>query len=326
MLVKTPELKDHQGKVIPNSIAKIEKIQIGGVTQYLMIRGNNINSPVILFIHGGPGQAEIGYIRETQRELEEKFVVVRWDQRGSGLSSENIPEESITINMIISDANEITDYLIRRFNQPKIFIAGHSWGTILATNAVKNAPEKYLAYIGVGQFVDVKEGEKISYDYTMSEAKKQKNIDVIAQLEKIGPPPYTSDDFLIRAQCLSMLGCVFKTEPKINMGEALMLSPEYGQSTKLNYLKNAIASSKLLAPAILSVQFLDDIKELKVPIYFIMGKYDYHTPTAMVEVFCNQLQAPKKELILFENSAHVPQLEESEKFNKTLIRILEENS
>lgn len=228
--------------------------------------------------------------------------------------------------MIISDTNEITDYLIRRFNQPKIFIAGHSWGTILATNTVKNAPEKYLAYIGVGQFVDVKEGEKISYDYTLSEAKKQKNIDVIAQLEKIGPPPYTSDDFLIRAQCLSMLGCVFKTEPKINMGEALMLSPEYGQSTKLNYLKNAIASSKLLAPAILSVQFLDDIKELKVPIYFIMGKYDYHTPTAMVEVFCNQLQAPKKELILFENSAHVPQLEESEKFNKTLIRILEENS
>lgn len=325
MALRTPQIKDAHGKVIPNSIAEIKKIRIGSINQYLMIRGNNINNPVILFIHGGPGQSEIGYIRECQRELEEKFVVVRWDQRGSGLSSsKNMQKESLNINILVSDTNEITDYLTKRFSQPKIFIAGHSWGTIIATNAVKNTPEKYLAYIGIGQFVDAKEGEKISYDYTMSEAKKQNNIKVIKKLEKIGPPPYKSDDFLVRAQCLSMLGGVFNTEPKINMFKALMLSPEYTLLTKLSYLKNALASSKILAPEILKVKFLEDIKEFNVPIFFIMGKYDYHTPTAMVEKFYSQLHAPKKELILFENSAHVPQLEENEKFNKTLIKILEE--
>lgn len=323
---RTTEIKDENGKVIPNSIAEIKKIEIGGVNQYLMIRGNNKNNPVILFVHGGPGQSEIGYIREYQKELEEKFVVVRWDQRGAGLSySKDIPKESMIMNTLVSDTNEITNYLVKRFNQSKIFISGHSWGTIIATNAVKNTPEKYLAYIGIGQFVDAKEGEKISYDYTMSEAKKQNNTEIIKQLEKIGTPPYTADDLLIRANCLSMLGCVFKTEPKKNMGSALMLSPEYNLLAKLNYQKNGISSSKILVPEILRVKFLEDIKEFKVPVYFIMGKYDYFTPTAMVEKFYNQLQAPKKELILFENSAHVPQLEENEKFNKTLIRILEEN-
>lgn len=326
MPASTPKIKDKNDNVIPNSIAEIKEIEVGGVKQYLMIRGSNINNPVILFVHGGPGQSEIGYIREYQKELEEKFVVVRWDQRGSGLSaSKDVPKESLNMNTLVSDTNEITDYLIKRFNQPKIFIAGHSWGTIIATHAVNNTPEKYVAYIGIGQFVDSKEGEKISYDYTMSEGKKQNNTDVIKQLEEIGPPPYTADDGLIRAQCLSMLGCVFKTEPKINMGSALMLSPEYNLSAKLNYRKNALSSSKILFPETLQVKFLEDIKEFKVPVYFIMGKYDYFTPTAMVEKFYNQLQAPKKELILFENSAHIPQLEENEKFNKTLIRILEEN-
>ncbi len=325
MSIKTPAIKDQHGKVIANSIAEVKKIMIGGVNQYLMIRGNSINNPVILFIHGGPGQSEIGYIRECQRELEEKFVVVRWDQRGSGLSSKGISKESLNLNTFILDVNEITDYLIKRFNQPKIFISGHSWGTIIATNAVKNTPEKYLAYIGVGQVVDAKEGEKISYDYTMSEAKKQNNVKVIKKLEKIGPPPYKPEDFLMRAQCLSMLGCVFKTKPKTNMGKALMSSSEYNLSTKLGYIRNALTCSKILASEMLQIKFLEDIKELKVPIYFIMGKYDYHTPTAVAEKFYNQLQAPKKDFILFENSAHVPQLEENEKFNKTLIRILEEN-
>lgn len=325
MSIKTPAIKDQHGKVIANSIAEVKKIMIGGVNQYLMIRGNSINNPVILFIHGGPGQSEIGYIRECQRELEEKFIVVRWDQRGSGLSSKGISKESLNLNTFILDVNEITDYLIKRFNQSKIFISGHSWGTIIATNAVKNTPEKYLAYIGVGQVVDAKEGEKISYDYTMSEAKKQNNVKVIKKLEKIGPPPYKPEDFLMRAQCLSMLGCVFKTKPKINMGKTLMSSSEYNLSTKLGYIRNALTCSKILASEMLQVKFLEDIKELEVPIYFIMGKYDYHTPTVVVEKFYNQLQAPKKDFILFENSAHVPQLEENEKFNKTLIRILEEN-
>lgn len=324
---RTPQIKDKNGKVIENSIAEIRKVTVGGVSQYLMIRGNNINNPVILFIHGGPGQAEIGYIRELQKELEEKFVVVRWDQRGSGLSaSKHIPKESINAHTLVSDANEITDYLIKRFNKSQIFIAAHSWGTIVATNAVKNNPEKYSAYIGIGQYSDSKESEKTSYEYAVSEAKRQNNKEILKQLEKIGPPPYTADDVLTRAQCLSQLGCIFKTEPQINMSKSLMLSPEYNLVTKLYYLKNALSSIQMLKPELLKVNFLEEVTELKVPVYFIMGKYDYFTPTSIVEKFYNKLQAPKKELILFENSAHIPQLEENQKFNKTIIRILEENT
>jgi len=322
---RTPVIKDGEGKVLPESIARIQKIEIGGVSQYLMIRGNDIGNPVLLFVHGGPGQAEIGYIREVQKELEERFVVVRWDQRGAGLSaSDEVPAESLTTETLVSDADEITDYLIKTFGQPKIYIAGHSWGTVIATKAVYAHPEKYRAYIGAGQFVDAQKGEVLSYEYALAEARRQQNPEVLEQLKAIGTPPYSAEKFLIRAQCLSRLGCVFHTPPELNMGKALMLSSEYTLPAKLKYMKNGHLSAERLAPEILKVNFLGEIEELRVPVYFIMGKHDYFTPTALAEQFCDQLQAPSKELIVFEDSAHVPQLEEPGRFNRTLIRILEE--
>lgn len=321
---KTSLIKE-DGKVVSNSIAEITKVKIGGIDQYLMIRGNNIDNPVIFFIHGGPGQSEIGYIREYQKQLEKKFTVVRWDQRGAGLSNlKDINNENLSLDKLVSDTHEITDYLIKIFNQPKILLAAHSWGTIIATNVVNQTPEKYLAYIGVGQYVAVDEGEKISYLYTLEEGKKQNNKEVISKLEEIGNPPYSKDDFFERAQCLSMLGGVFKSEPEISMGKSFLFSREYDLLTKLNYQKNGMNSSKILIEDMFKVNFLKNVKELKVPTYFIMGKYDYFTPTQLVKKFYEQLKAPKKKLIIFENSAHMPQLEEHDRFNNTIITIWEE--
>lgn len=325
MSIETPAIQNEQGQVIPESMAEIISVNIGGIQQYLMIRGEHKDSPILLCIHGGPGQSEIGYIRPYQEALEKRFLVVRWDQRGAGLSaSPNLPQESFSLSHFVSDTLQVTDYLIQRFNQPKIFITGHSWGSILATHAVQNSPEKYRAYIGVGQFVDAQKSEVIAYQHSVAEAKRQNNADLLEQLESIGQPPYDAPAFLVRAKCLSQLGGVFKTAPSIDMGQAFMTSTEYSPSVKSDYMPNAMASSEVLAPEILQVRFLEDIHSFDLPVYFIMGKHDYHTPTAMVEQFYHQITAPQKELILFENSAHMPQLEEHQAFNQTLIRILDE--
>lgn len=322
---RTPKIKN-KGKIISDSIAEIIKVKIGGVNQSLLIRGHNIKKPIILFLHGGPGQSEIGYIRYYQKKLEEKFIVVRWDQRGSGSSySKDIPKESFTIKQFLEDTNEVTDYLRERFNQSKIFIVGHSWGTVLGTLSAKNHPEKYLAYIGIGQHIHSKESENISYDFVLSKSKEENNKKALEELDRIGPPLYkTMDDQIIQRKWLNTFGGIIKTELEKGMTSSLLLSPEYTLSTKLNYQKRLLACGEMMISELYDVNFMEDIKELEVPVYFLIGRYDYTTAFSLVEEFYSQLQAPKKEMIWFENSAHLPQLEENEKLYKTIIRIAEQ--
>ncbi len=320
--MRTPKIRDTQGNIYPCSIAEVIKLNIGGVEQYLMIRGKNVQNPILLFVHCGPGQAEIGYIRAYQKNLEEHFTVVRWDQRGAGLSySKNIPKDTFTIDMFCNDLNEVTDYLIQRFSQPKIIISGHSWGTVLATYAVNNHPDKYSAYIGIGQVVNSLKAEKISYRYVKDQAEIKNNKKVLSELEKIGEPPYTDKEALIRANCQGRIGGVIKTNPPKSIISSLIVSKEYNLIHKLNYFKGSLYCAKTMYSQVMKIDFLKEIKGLDMPVFFIAGKYDFITPTALVQKFCDELDAPMKELIIFENSAHLPQLEEHEQFAEVLIKI-----
>ncbi|QOR34233.1 alpha/beta hydrolase [Clostridium sp. 'deep sea'] len=319
---RTPKIKS-KGKIISDSITEIKKVKIGGVEQAILIRGHNKNNPVILFLHGGPGQSEIGYIRQYQEKLEEKFVVVRWDQRGSGASfSKDIPQETFTIEQFYKDTDEITDYLREEFNQSKIYICGHSWGTVLGTLAVKNNPEKYLAYIGVAQMVNIKQNENISYDFALRKAKEANDKKAIKNLESM-KVTHTYKNILRYRKYVEKFGGVITTKPKKGIGLLLLMSTEYKLFDKLNYLQRLLYSGKLMHSQIININFMQDIKELQVPTYFIIGKNDFTTAYPLVEKFYKQLKAPKKELIVFKNSAHLPQLEENEKFNNTIIRIME---
>lgn len=108
----------------------LEHVPIGGIKQWLLIRGKQKDVPVLLFVHGGPGGAQIGFARHFQGILEEHFIVVNWDQRGAGLSySKDIPSGSMRIDQFVSDLIEVTDYLRNRFLRKKIYLVGHSFGT-----------------------------------------------------------------------------------------------------------------------------------------------------------------------------------------------------
>ena len=267
-----------------------------------MIRGKNIQNPILLFVHGGPGQAE--------------------DQRGAGLSySKSIPQDTFNIDVFRADLNEVTDYLIQRFNQPKIIIAGHSWGTVLATYSVKDYPDKYSAYIGIGQVVSSMEAERISYRYVKNEAELQNNKRVLRELQKIGEPPHSEREALIRANCQGRIGGITKRNPPKSIISLLISSTEYSFIHKLNYFKSCISSAKIMYSQVIKIDFLKEIKKFDIPIFFIAGKYDFVTPTSLVQKFYDELDAPKKELIVFKNSGHLPQLEECEQFAQTLIKI-----
>ncbi len=123
-------------------IDKIESLTLGGITQWISLRSDNINSPILLFLHGGPGTAQIFWSRKSQKELESSFLVVNWDQRGAGRSySRSLRKEDMKIERFVADAKELIEYLLKRFGQNKVFLAGHSWGSIVGAYLVAKRPD-----------------------------------------------------------------------------------------------------------------------------------------------------------------------------------------
>ena len=317
-VAKTPAIKTD------NSIAQLEKVKLGGVEQWILVRGENRSNPVLLFVHGGPGSPETPLEYYFGRGLEKNFVVVMWDQRNAGKSvsfAHPVPKSSMNIDQFVSDALELTQILEKKFNTPKIYIMGHSWGTIIGTLAVQRRPELFYAYIGIGQCVDLKRDDEISYQFVLDEAKKQNNQKAIKQLEEIGPPPYKSEsDLMTQRGWLDKFHGVFW---KGSMNDYILKglhAQEYNTLDFVKFVYGAEYSGNLMWKDLTSINFIQQAPRLLVPVYFFEGRHDYNTSWPLVQEYYEKLDAPKgKHLIWFENSAHSPNLEETDKFTSEMV-------
>lgn len=322
----TLPIEDQQGQALPGSIASLEKVKLGEQQQWILIRGADTTNPIILFLHGGPGTAEMSLLRKYTTEIEKHFVVVTWDQRGAGKSYAAInPTSSMTINQFIADTCELTKMLCHRFHQQKIFLVGHSWGSVLGILTVQKHPELYHAYIGVGQVANMLENELITYRWTLEQAKNANNKQVVKKLEEMGEPPYSGNwqkKFMTQRRLLGKYGGEVYGNSKgafpLVLG-SLIRCAEYNLSDKVNFFRGIMTSVRLLWPKLMAINLIEQASSLKVPVYFILGRHDYEAPFMLAEQYFKVLEAPSKELIWFENSAHLPNIEESERFNDLLI-------
>jgi pimeloyl-ACP methyl ester carboxylesterase len=190
-------LRDVRRITTPNGIERLDPIQIGGVRQWISVRGRDTANPILLFIHGGPGFAEMPASWIYQSALEDHFTVVQWDQRGAGKSTfdENgAPlSRTITFERMMEDGAEMVAYLRQTYNKPRIFVAGHSWGSVIGLELARTHPGWLHAYIGIGQVINFAAGEQVSFDWVLAEARKRGNQEAIAQLEAIAPYPGPAD-------------------------------------------------------------------------------------------------------------------------------------
>ncbi|MDX8365860.1 alpha/beta hydrolase [Cytobacillus sp. IB215665] len=315
---KTPNFIDANKQIIQDSIASLEMIRIGGVEQCILIRGKNKHKPLILFLHGGPGAAQIGYAPKLQQKLEEDFVVVNWDQRGAGKSySKEVQIDSLNISQFLSDVHELVVLLLQRFNQQKLYLVGHSWGSLLGSIFVKRHPELIHAYIGVGQFVNMVKNEEISYRFTLEKANKTKNNKAKKQLEKIGYPPYNKmTDIVIQRKWLDKFGGAVYGSTQMKSIRKSVSYREYSIIDWLRFMRHnkfSFSNSKLW-DELMAMDLVSEVDEMKVPVYICVGRYDYTTPFELAEEYYEHLKAPKKELVWFEKSAHSPNFEEPDKF------------
>jgi pimeloyl-ACP methyl ester carboxylesterase len=323
---KAQPITDLNGEAIHNSISAIEKVVLGGQEQYLIIRGANTVNPVMLFVHGGPGSPEIAFMKHYNTAIETDFTMVYWEQRGAGKSySESVPVASMNLAQFISDAGELSGYLAKRFKQDKIYIMGHSWGSLLGILTAYEYPELFHAYIGIGQVAHQYRAEKISFQWVKEQAHLQNDRDALDELSQMNFPDSLANSkewmpFVIkeRKYVTQFGGAMRAIDGMWPMVKTVLTTDEYTLGDKVNYMKGNIFSIEQLWHEVIQANLFTKIDSMRVPVYIFQGVYDYQTPYAVAKDFYEQLKAPEKEFYTFSNSAHSPIMEEVEKFNSII--------
>ncbi len=314
-------------------IAESKYLDINGTKQFVMIRGENIKNPVLLHLHGGPGVSEIGGLSKYNKDLEKNFTVVYWDQRNAGKSYiENFPAAEIKVKKYIEDVDALAKYIKNRLKVEKLLLVGHSWGSRLGMLTVQKHPAHFSAFISTGQEVAAADGELQSYRYTLAKAKELKNQEFVQQLEAIGEPQggdyrtmYSSPEgfSLQKFVLLELNKQIYDGFTIEDLYANFQESEEYTQQEKENYLKSAEFTNQHIMndDDFNNFDLRRQVPEVTVPVFFIVGKFDYINPAPLAKQYYDVLKAPKKEYILFENSGHDPAWEESQRYHAEISRI-----
>lgn len=323
----TRTIADSRHIVSPNGVEELIKVPIGGIDQWLSIRGRDRRNPILLVLHGGPASPSMPSDYTYQSPWEDYFTVVQWDQRGAGKTYDTNTEAQMapgmTIEGMTDDAAQVVQYLRQRFGKQKIFVLGHSWGTVLGTRLTQQHPDWFYAYIGVGQVVNVRRNEEIGYDFALRNAKASGDAEAIRELQAIGPYPGTT------ALTLQRLGVRSKWEMKYGgltygrqnyhyVSEAEQFSPDYSEKDLDAIDKGSMFTITHLMQPLLAVDF-DNATHFDCPVILFVGQHDETTSHELAEQWFDKIQAPSKHLVLFADSAHMVMEEQPGRFLMHLV-------
>ncbi len=322
---KPKPFMDKNGSLLPGSLSEKVFVNINGVKQGMFIKSKDVTHPVLLYLHGG--MPDYFLTEKYPTGLEDYFTVVWWEQRGSGLSySANLPRETTTLEQMISDTLEVTNYLRQRFGKEKIYLMGHSGGTFIGIQAAARAPELYYAYIGVAQMSNQLQSEKLAYDYMLQQFKENGDTKMVKKLEA-APVTVTSGTpksyLLLRDVAMHSLG-IGTTHDMHSVVTDIFLPSfqcrDYTLSEKIGMWRGKSQSGVAsLWDAMLSTNLSEHLPEVDVPVYFFDGVYDYTVNYTLAKNYFEKLHAPIKGFYTFEQSAHSPIFEEPEK-SLTILR------
>ncbi len=320
----TPAFVDEQGNTLTNSIAEERYVEINDIEHYLLIRGRDTSKPILLFLHGGPGASAMPFNRRYAANLEDHFVVVNWDQRGAGKTfARQLGEQSLSLDLMIDDVAKVVDWLLAEFAREQLVLAGHSWGSMLGLEYISQHPEHISFYVGMGQMADTQKSEKQVYEWALEKARSENDNKGLATLNEIGLPPYDQVKKMMRHRgvvsqhggnwygqslgdidyvltCLSVSEFSWLDIPALANGTSYSLSAFYDEFS--NY------------------SAVERYSSFEVPLLFILGRHDRVVSPDPAAQYLENVQAPIKEAVWFERSAHNPQWEEPDRFLAELLR------
>jgi pimeloyl-ACP methyl ester carboxylesterase len=321
-LGRTHPFRGANGKVVPGSIAEVGYLRIGGVEQWVMIRGRNRENPPLILLFGGPGWPETGFFRFFNASLEDVFTVVYWEQRGSGRSfARSIPRSSMTVERFVADLDELVEAVRDRVGSAKVVILGHSWGSVLGVLYCERFPEKVAAYVGVAQIGDWPAAEASSYAFALAQAQRLGDRKAVTKLRAIGPPPYDARSVLAERTLLQRL------DGQLNAGALwtlirILAVTEVSIVDLPDLVRGFRFSLDAMWAEVSALNLLDRVPALQIPVFFFLGrKDDWVSPETSVAYY-EALTAPSKRLVWFDESRHEVFADEPAKFNSSMVELV----
>jgi proline iminopeptidase len=304
--------------VTPNGVQESFIATLGGARQYVSVRGADRANPIILYVHGGPASVELPISWSFQRPWEDFFTVVQWDQRAAGksflLNDPKAMAPTLTLDRYRDDAVELIELLRARYGKRKIFLLGHSWGSVVGLAVAVKRPDLLYAYLGMGQLIDFQENEVTSYAMVLDQARHDGNVQAIKELEAVAPYPGAGDLDLTKTGVERKWSVYYgglaqgrrDSDFYIHIGR---LSPEYGLADRKAWDDSSDFSMANLWPKLAGISF-EHIRSLGTPVFLLLGRHDTTTPPQIAAAWLKRLSAPSKSVIWFDNSAHLPMIEE----------------
>jgi pimeloyl-ACP methyl ester carboxylesterase len=293
---------------LPGGVAALDTVSLGGDEQWVLARGRSDANQVLLFLHGGPGTPLMYLAHAFQRELEESFVVVHWDQRGAGKSfRSDIPAGAMTTTRLLTDARELAEQLRQRFGGRRILVVGHGWGGLLGMVLAQRHPELVRCYVGVGQVGSLRHVEEMQDRFIRAQAELLGERKALENMDRLGGT--------VREKWLFRFGGELRDAT--SSWDLLRLgfkAPEYSPLDLLRISWGADFTRRTLRQDLFDGELADAVPAVTVPVYFFAGRYDQVVPPETSAAYFDRLRAPRKRWVWFEQSAHYPFLEEPARF------------
>jgi pimeloyl-ACP methyl ester carboxylesterase len=302
-----------------------EYVLINGIRQYLYHSGTSAEHPVMLFLHGGPGSPSSLFAHAFQGRWEELFTVVHWDQRGAGKTLTKNPHAYPTVEHLLQDTLEIVHYLREKYQQEKIVILGHSWGSVLGSLFVKRHPEIVEYYLGVGQVIDKRESERLAYARVKASILQADDTKALKTLDSLGeyPGEQLDAEWLKKSLQLRKLQGKYPltaTKAQVSSFKLILTSPVFKLSDLAALIKSGKAN-KTLFDFLGRFNLNAEPADYAVPIYYIMGEDDWQTPATLVQGYFTQIHAPSKQFFLILHAGHMAMVDQPAQFFAALAEI-----
>lgn len=325
-----PPIRDEHGAVVAGSIAALEPVEVNGATQWLLIRGRDRTNPVLLFVHGGPGTPESAWLAHYNAALADDFVVVAWEQRGAGKSypAGRANPAAMTAEQLLADIHAVTGYLQDRFGQERLYLVGHSWGTLLAIRAAHARPQDYHALVSVAQVSHSVREEAAIHAWVLDQARRDGNRRALRQLAALDAPGegrLSLDDLSVRLKWVNRYGGGVMHRPGAfrELAWIMARSRVYTGWEKLRYFRAESFSLAHLYDDLAAVDLFSEIPGLDLPVYFVHGRHDYQVPMVVARDYFEALEAPDKAFVVFDAAAHSPLFEDPDRFHRLMREVVD---
>jgi pimeloyl-ACP methyl ester carboxylesterase len=303
----------------PNGIDEAMYVKIGGIDQWIQIRGQDRNNPALLCLHGGPGGSWLAYT-PIFLEWEKEFTVVQWDQRGTGKTLETTGRsiaDTMSVDRMAEDGVEVAEFLRSHLHKEKIVLLGFSWGSLIGIHMAKARPDLFYAYVGTGQITDMSKSQKMSYAYVLEKARAANDAKSVKRLESIGSPPFDNMDKI--AAFFQTLGA-YECESDRNAPLGFFTAPNYSLWDIYNLIKGftQVATFRVYHE-MLSADLASFGTSFSIPIFIFQGADDERAPTPLAKEYFEKIDAPHKEFVVFDGGGHFAVLSMPERFLRELV-------